>query len=123
VTDVKTTITASPEITENEWISVKEAALYLKVGKATIYRWAREGKLTLYQFGKRTIRIKRSEIDSMAIPKGENGRPVAHTRIPPGDFLKRCQELTDRIRERRGGKPAGESAAELREIRLERAKR
>lgn len=117
MTDVKTNITASPEVTESEWISVKEAAHYLKVGKATIYRWAREGKLTLYQFGKRTVRVKRSEIDAMARPKTKSRM------APPQDFLRRCQDLTERIRDRRGGKPAGEGAAELREIRLERASR
>ena len=46
-----------------------EAADYLRVSRDTIYRWAREGRLTLYKLGKLT-RLKRSELDKLIAPKG-----------------------------------------------------
>ncbi len=53
-----------------EWLSVAEAAAYLKVSRDTIYRWARQGKLTLYKLGGLT-RLKRSELEALIVPKGE----------------------------------------------------
>ena len=52
-----------------EWLTVAEAADYLRVSRDTIYRWAREGRLTLYKLGSLT-RLKRSELDSLIVPKG-----------------------------------------------------
>jgi len=55
---------------KGEWLTVAEAADYLRVSRDTIYRWARQGKLTLYKLGKLT-RLKRSELDDLIIPKEE----------------------------------------------------
>jgi excisionase family DNA binding protein len=46
-------------------MTVAEASAYLKVGRATLYRWAREGRLQLHKLGTRTTRIRRSELDQM----------------------------------------------------------
>ena len=48
----------------SDWMTVSEASAYLKVGRATLYRWAREGRLRLYKIGARTTRLRRSELDS-----------------------------------------------------------
>jgi len=55
--------------TDQGWLTVAEAADYLRVSRDTIYRWAREGRLTLYKLGKLT-RLKRSELDKLIAPKG-----------------------------------------------------
>lgn len=53
---------------QSPWLTVAEAAAYLRVSRDTIYRWAREGKITLYKLGKLT-RIKRSELEGLVSPK------------------------------------------------------
>lgn len=49
-----------------DWLTVSEACSYLKVTRATLYRWAREGKLRLHKLGPRSTRIRRSELDTMS---------------------------------------------------------
>lgn len=56
------------------WLTVAEAANYLKVSRDTIYRWAREGKLALYKLGKLT-RLKKSELEALIAPKGAGVDP------------------------------------------------
>lgn len=50
-----------------DWMTTKEAAEYLKVSEATIYRWARDGKLPAYRIGA-TRRYKREDLDALAEP-------------------------------------------------------
>lgn len=56
------------QVIEDEWLTVAEAANYLRVSRDTIYRWARQGKLTLYKLGSLT-RLRRSELDRLIVPK------------------------------------------------------
>jgi excisionase family DNA binding protein len=56
-----------------EWLTVAEAASYLKVGRATLYRWAHDGRIAIRHFGKRTSRIARSDLDKMARPERLSG--------------------------------------------------
>jgi excisionase family DNA binding protein len=55
---------------DREWLTVAEAADYLRVSRDTIYRWAKQGKLTLYKLGGLT-RLKQRELDSLAVPKAK----------------------------------------------------
>ena len=48
-----------------EWLTISEAADYLKVSKPTIFRWMRTGRLSFYKFGKST-RFKREQLDLVA---------------------------------------------------------
>jgi excisionase family DNA binding protein len=48
-----------------EWLTVAEACAYLKVTRATLYRWAREGRLTLYRLGHRSTRLRQSEVEAL----------------------------------------------------------
>lgn len=59
------------------WLTVVEAADYLRVSRDTIYRWAKQGKLTLYKLGGLT-RVRQSELDSLIVPA-----PLASSRPDP----------------------------------------
>jgi len=48
----------------------------LKVAKATIYRWAEKGLITLYRFGEKVTRVRRSELDAIAKPKLRDEVPL-----------------------------------------------
>jgi excisionase family DNA binding protein len=47
-----------------EWLTVKEAASYLKVSRSTIFRRIKEGKLKPYKSGKIT-RILKDDLDRL----------------------------------------------------------
>jgi len=49
-----------------EWLTVEEAARYLKVSRRTIYRWSEVGRLPVYIIGNhRHRRYKRTDLDSV----------------------------------------------------------
>lgn len=47
-----------------DWLTIKEAANYLKCSEATIYRRIKTGELPTYKTGKLT-RIKREDLDDL----------------------------------------------------------
>jgi excisionase family DNA binding protein len=49
----------------SDWLTVAEACAYLRVTRATLYRWARQGRLVLYKLGSRGTRIKRPDLDRL----------------------------------------------------------
>ena len=51
----------SERMNNDEYMSIKEATEFLNVNPSTIYRWAKNGRLTLYKKGLRTTLIKRSD--------------------------------------------------------------
>ncbi|MGQ9734805.1 MAG: helix-turn-helix domain-containing protein [Candidatus Bipolaricaulia bacterium] len=53
-----------------EWLTVAEAADYLRVSRDTVYRWAREGRITLYKLGGLT-RLKHRELEALIAPKAK----------------------------------------------------
>ncbi|MFC2059812.1 helix-turn-helix domain-containing protein [Chloroflexota bacterium] len=49
-----------------EWLTVGEAASYLRVSKRTIYRWTRDGKIPAYLIGNhRNRRYRRDDLDKV----------------------------------------------------------
>ena len=50
-----------------EWLTEEQAQEYLQVSRTTLYRWQREGRLTVYKFGK-LRRYKREDLDALAEP-------------------------------------------------------
>lgn len=50
-----------------EWLTQQEAEEYLSVSRTTLWRWQKEGKLTVYKFG-RQRRYKREDLDALAEP-------------------------------------------------------
>ena len=55
-----------------EWLTLEEAAAYLKVAKPTVYRFCSEGSLPFYKLaGTGQRRFKRADLDALFVP----GRP------------------------------------------------
>lgn len=50
---------------KKEYITVKEAALELRVHELTIYRWIKEGKLQSVKVGQKNVRIEREELNKI----------------------------------------------------------
>ncbi len=47
---------------DTNWLTVEDAAQYLKLGRSTVYRLAQEGKLPAHKFG-RQWRFDAAELD------------------------------------------------------------
>jgi excisionase family DNA binding protein len=59
-----------------EWLTIREAATYLRVNVSTIYRWCDEGRLRYYELesgGGR--RFKREDLDGLLRPGGKDEAP------------------------------------------------
>ncbi len=60
---------ASTVTPAQEWLTVAEAAAYLRLSRDTIYRWARQGKLRLYKIAGTATRVRKSGLDALAQPQ------------------------------------------------------
>jgi excisionase family DNA binding protein len=49
----------------DEWLTIAEACRRLKVTRATLYRWARRGRLRLFRLGERTTRLRREDVEAL----------------------------------------------------------
>ena len=62
----------------DEWLTLEEAAAYLKVAKPTIYRFCSEGCLPFYKLaGTGQRRFKRADLDALFIRGQPPARPPA----------------------------------------------
>lgn len=50
-----------PDIWENDLLTVKEVAVYLRVGRVTVWRWCQQGTIPATQVG-RNWRIRRDDL-------------------------------------------------------------
>ena len=74
----------------DEWLTLEEAAAYLKVSKPTIYRFCAEGCLPFYKLaGTGQRRFKRVDLDGLLTPGQPSRRPADGAR---------CDELADEVR-------------------------
>ena len=78
----------------SEWLTIAEACGYLRVTRATLYRWAREGKLPLYKLGGRATRVKRSDLERMLLPKDD---PNAWTKLSEVSFARDWDNEKDAV--------------------------
>jgi excisionase family DNA binding protein len=53
----------------SDWLTVDQVAERLQVERATIYKWAKAGRINLYKFAPKVTRIKWSEIEALAEKK------------------------------------------------------
>jgi len=76
----------------DEWLTLPEAAAYLKVSKPTIYRFCSEGCLPFYKLaGTGQRRFRRSDLDGLLILS----QPRASARLADD-----CEELVEEVRRR-----------------------
>ena len=79
----------------DEWLTLAQAAAYLKVSKPTLYRFCSEGCLPFYKLaGTGQRRFKRSDLDALLTP----GQPSRAPRT--GDA---CDELVGEVRRANAG--------------------
>jgi excisionase family DNA binding protein len=80
---------------DDEWLTVREAARYLKVSEATVFRWMKSGRLSYCKFGGST-RFRRSFLDRMAerVNGANEGADLparcsacGHTELVPGKLV------------------------------------
>jgi excisionase family DNA binding protein len=130
----------------NDWITIAEATRLLKVGRTTLHRWLKQGRLRAHRVGPKAVRIRRADLDRLITPvladKGHGGEVVGmkelesvpiHTSLdtikPLTDEQQRkalavsqaSRELLARQRAKRGGKPFDESWPLIRASRDERS--
>ena len=56
------------ELDDVRWMTVDEASKYLRVTKATLYNYMRDGKLPFYYLaGTRHRRVKRGDVDALLV--------------------------------------------------------
>lgn len=47
------------------YVSLQEAARRLRVSRATLYRWSREGRIRLYRIGPRATRMREEDLERL----------------------------------------------------------
>jgi excisionase family DNA binding protein len=126
----------------SELLTIAEATRLLKVGRTTLHRWLKTGRLRAYHVGPKAVRIRRGDLDAMLTPIDQGKvtpvndmQPAAiHTSAatirPLTDEQQRqalaalaaSQELLVRQRAKRHGQPYDESWPLIRAAREERSK-
>jgi len=101
---------------DSEYYTVREAADALRVSVPTVWRWVRSGQLAAYRVGKRSIRIRKSDLGGMIEPAEP---PASNT----SNLVERLRQLQAKILARRGGVPLPSSVPLIREMRRERSER
>lgn len=72
-------------ISDNEWLTDSEAAKYLRVSRDTIYRWAKQGKLTLYKIAGTATRVRKRDLDGLARADDVTSDPWVQLSAPTFD--------------------------------------
>jgi excisionase family DNA binding protein len=126
---------------DNDLLTIAEAARLLKVGRTTLHRWLKAGRLRAYHIGPRAVRIRRSDLTALMQPIDSRNpshrverqsasnfvlqtaiRPLTDEEVQRGlAALKQAKEHTDRMLAERGGKPFDPSWPLIREAREQRS--
>ncbi len=127
---------------DDDLLTIPEAAEILKVSTVTLSRWRRQGRLPTLKIGPRAVRIRRADLDLVSQPYSgpvsslDQPRPAATTPAPATDgsasvpatapverTLARAAQLRTTILTRRHGEfldPAGDDLGRLRDKRAKR---
>jgi excisionase family DNA binding protein len=122
-----------------EFLTVAEAASFLRVDRSTVRRWIENGTLPAYRVGQRRVRIDRRDLErviSSTSPKPSKKPPVGIRYVESDEELQRkltddeikealaavaaARELREELLRKRGGVPFPSSWQLIREMRDER---
>lgn len=73
---------AQAPTSKHEWLTVAEAADYLRLSRDTLYRWAKQGKLALYKVGGAATRVRKSDLDALARRQTQPSDPWSQLSAP-----------------------------------------
>jgi excisionase family DNA binding protein len=112
--------------------SAKEAADYLRVSESTVWRWADQGIMPAYRVGRKRVRFKLEDLESLLTSRSKESEPVKRANLAltsieaagasAWDAMDRADALRERIRLRRGGVVFSNSADDIAAARKARAK-
>ena len=133
------------EQTTAERLSLGEAGRLLKVGRTTLHRWLKQGRITAYRVGPKAVRIRRADRERLITPVPGTGEEVVGVQethpTPMHTSTATIRPLTDEQQRRmlaaveasrefqaellakRGGKPFDESWPLIRASREDRSER
>ena len=118
---------------EEEFLTVAEAAMLLRVAPSIVRRWIREGDVPAYRIGRRRVALKRDDLSYLITP-ARSGVELADDqdreprRLTPGEqqrapeALDRAQRHAKETTARRGGKLFPPSWITINEQRDERTR-
>lgn len=122
----------------DDLLTLAEAARLLKVSRATLHRWIRQGRLPAFHVGPRAVRVRQADVAKLVRPNAEaeeshllsaDGGPQLFP-LPTAEqvqralaAMERARAMGKRILAERGGVPLEESWPLIRESRDERASR
>lgn len=88
----------------NEWLTVAEAAVLLRVGKSAVKRLIERGRLPVFQLGPRKLRLRREDVEAVLTtvvpppgPEGFDGDGVPLQPLTPEEKIKQL-ELIEELR-------------------------
>lgn len=55
-------------MSEQEWLSIAEAAAVWRVSRITVHRWIKQGRVRAYHVGPRKVRLRASDVDALPNP-------------------------------------------------------
>ena len=122
---------------DEEFLTVAEAAMLLRVAPSTVRRWIRQGDVLAHRIGSRRVALRRSDLARLITPARPNAEskgnmavdePVVGRRLTPEEkaraleAMDRLKELRKRTFEERGGKLFPSSWETINEMRDERTR-
>ena len=63
---------------KDELLTVAEAAAVVKVTPHTIYRWIAVGRLPARRYSRRTVRVRREDLENVGLPISTGDLPPEH---------------------------------------------
>jgi excisionase family DNA binding protein len=124
-------------VVDEEYVTVAEAAMLLRVAPSTVRRWIREGDVPAYRIGRRRVALKRDDLSNLITPAGPgmavSGKVVDDQKWEPHrltpeeqqqalEVLDRARRHAAEIQARRGGKLFPPSWITINEQRDERTR-
>ncbi len=122
---------------DGEYLTVAEAATFLRVASSTIRRWIREGDLPAHRIGRRRVGLRRDDLSNLITPVRPAAEtkdsvtvnePIVGSRLTPEEKVRaleamnRLKVLRKRTFEERGGKLFPSSWQTINEMRDERTR-